>query len=83
MATPQFDQQIQNAADASEADFRDFQTRKLAESLYETHIAPIREELRIMTEQRDKMHAALEKIKSIRWGNDGDCGAKAIAEDAL
>lgn len=29
------------------------------------------------------LHDALEKIKEIRWGNDGDCGAMAIIDSVL
>lgn len=31
----------------------------------------------------DALRVALTKITNLRWGNDGDCGAVAIAEEAL
>lgn len=58
-------------------------SRKLAESIYESHVAPLREEIRELTEQRDRYFDALESIKSLRWGNDGDCGALAIIDKVL
>lgn len=36
-----------------------------------------------LDEQNAKYFAALEKIKEIRWGYDGDCGALAIIDSVL
>lgn len=57
--------------------------RKFAEAIYEEHVAPLRREIEELTRQRNSYHEALEAIKALRWGNDGDCGALAIIDRVL
>ena len=57
--------------------------RALAEAIYAAHVAPKVKEIEDLKEQRDRYFNALEKIKEIRWGNDGDCGALAIIDNVL
>ena len=39
--------------------------------------------IRQLIEENTRMREALEKITTIRWGWDGDCGADQIAENAI
>lgn len=43
----------------------------------------MKERIGYLEKRNDEYFSALEAIKAIHWGNDGDCGALAIIDKVL